>query len=73
MQPVRGSRQRRAQKLRIAFLARSLNYDSAKRQLATVTVRFHECGHEVAVGLFYGGGPMETEISAADCAGDEVL
>ena len=65
MQRIRAGPQRRLRKLKIAFLARSLNYGGAERQLATLTVGLHECGHEVTVVVFYGGGPIEAEIGAA--------
>lgn len=48
--------------MKILFLIRSLGRGGAERQLALLARCLRERGHGVAVTVFYGGGPFETEL-----------
>lgn len=45
--------------MKIAFLARSLEYGGSERQLVELASGLAVRGHEVQVGAFYPGGPLE--------------
>jgi glycosyltransferase involved in cell wall biosynthesis len=45
--------------MKIAFLARSLDYGGSERQLVELASGLTARGHEVRVGVFYPGGPLE--------------
>ena len=45
--------------MKIAFLARSLDYGGSERQLVDLASGLTARGHEVRVGVFYPGGPLE--------------
>ncbi|MEK6302023.1 MAG: glycosyltransferase [Acidobacteriota bacterium] len=49
--------------MKIALLTRSLNYGGAERQLVALAKGLHEQGHEVVVAVFYGGGPLQKELT----------
>ncbi|MGA9774279.1 MAG: glycosyltransferase [Blastocatellia bacterium] len=51
--------------MRITFLIRSLNYGGAERQLVALAKRLHKNGHQVAVAVFYAGGPLENDLTEA--------
>ena len=51
--------------LRVLFLARSLGLGGAERQLVVLAKALATRGHDVHVALFYAGGPLESELSAA--------
>src|SRR5262249_20275631 len=51
--------------LRVLFLARSLGLGGAERQLVVLAKALATRGHDVHVVLFYAGGPLESELSAA--------
>ncbi len=52
--------------MKVVFLARSLKHGGAERQLVTLAGGLRERGHAVLVLLFYGGGPLEQELHAAN-------
>ena len=54
--------------LRLVFLARSLNYGGAERQLATLAKALDAQDFAVSVVTFYEGGPVARELSAAGIA-----
>lgn len=49
----------------ILFLIRSLEAGGAERQLVTAARALHQCGHRVAVAVFYGGGRLQSGLSEA--------
>jgi glycosyltransferase involved in cell wall biosynthesis len=51
--------------MKILFLTRSLNCGGAERQLVLLARGLHQRGHEVAVALFYSGGPLEADLKEA--------
>jgi glycosyltransferase involved in cell wall biosynthesis len=51
--------------MRILFVARSLFYGGAERQLVELARGLQRHGHDVSVALFYGGQPLESELVAA--------
>src|SRR5215510_743162 len=51
--------------MKIVFLARSLDYGGAERQLVIIAKGLRERGHSVTVALFYSGGPLESELREA--------
>ena len=51
--------------VKILFLTRSLNYGGAERQLILLARGLHQRGHDVAVALFYSGGPLEADLREA--------
>jgi len=51
--------------MKLLFLARSLDFGGAERQLVTLASALKTEGVEVAVAVFYGGGPLQSELSAA--------
>lgn len=51
--------------MKILFLTRSLNIGGAERQLVLLARGLHQCGHEVAVAVFYPGGPLEADLKKA--------
>ncbi|HHM06440.1 MAG TPA: glycosyltransferase [Gammaproteobacteria bacterium] len=48
--------------MNIVFLARSLDYGGAERQLVALAGGLHAKGHRVTVLLFYPGGPLAAEL-----------
>ena len=48
--------------MKILFLIRSLNCGGAERQLTLLSKGLRERGHEVVIGIFYSGGPLEKEL-----------
>ena len=54
--------------LRLVFLARSLNYGGAERQLATLAKALDARDFAVSVVTFYAGGPVARELGAAGVA-----
>jgi len=48
--------------MKIFFLIRSLDYGGAERQLVLISKGLRERGHDVVVGIFYSGGPLEEEL-----------
>ncbi len=51
--------------MKIVFLARSLDYGGAERQLVALAQGLHENKHDVAIVAFYADGPLQTELRAA--------
>jgi glycosyltransferase involved in cell wall biosynthesis len=51
--------------MKIVFLLRSLNYGGAERQLVILAKGLLKRGHEIAVAVFYAGGPLERELREA--------
>jgi glycosyltransferase involved in cell wall biosynthesis len=51
---------------RVLFLVRSFGYGGAERQLVTLMLGLKQLGWPVSVACFYGGGPLETHLHAAD-------
>jgi glycosyltransferase involved in cell wall biosynthesis len=51
--------------LNILFLARSLHVGGAERQLVSLASGLHARGHQVAVAVFYTGGPLDADLTAA--------
>lgn len=52
--------------MRIFLLIRSLHHGGAERQLVTLARELCEHGHNVAVTVFYEGGPLEKELDKTD-------
>jgi glycosyltransferase involved in cell wall biosynthesis len=48
--------------MKILFLVRELNYGGAERQLVLLANELARRGHNVAIAVFYGGGPLENEV-----------
>lgn len=48
--------------MKIFFLARSLDFGGAERQLVSLAKGVAEKGHHVTVGVFYKGGALEKEL-----------
>lgn len=48
--------------MKILFLLRTLNRGGAERQLVLLARGLRQRGHEVAVAVFYPGGPLEAEL-----------
>ena len=57
-----GSKARGTERLTVFLLTRSLEIGGAQRQLVILARGLKECGHEVTVGVFYGGGSLATEL-----------
>lgn len=51
--------------MKIVFLIRSLTFGGAERQLIALAKGLHARGHDVHVGVFYAGGPLEADLHAA--------
>lgn len=51
-----------AKPLSVFLLARSLVLAGSERQLVTLAIGLHERGHNVRVGVFYAGGPLEDRL-----------
>jgi glycosyltransferase involved in cell wall biosynthesis len=51
--------------MKIVFLIRSLTYGGAERQLVALAGGLRQRGHDVRVGVFYAGGPLEADLRAA--------
>lgn len=49
----------------MTILARSLYYGGAERQLVALATGLRQRGHDVAVAVFYPGGPLATELEDA--------
>ncbi len=54
--------------MKIVFLARSLDYGGAERQLVTLAAGLRERGHEVSIAVFYSGGNLEARAWDAGVA-----
>jgi glycosyltransferase involved in cell wall biosynthesis len=52
--------------MKIVFLIRALDYGGAERQLVVLSKELRKRGHDVAVAIFYSGGPLEKELLEAD-------
>jgi glycosyltransferase involved in cell wall biosynthesis len=52
-------------RVKILFITRSLNCGGAERQLVLLARGLHQRGHDVAVALFYSGGPLEADLREA--------
>ena len=52
-------------RMKILFLTRSLNFGGSERQLVLLARGLHQRGHDVAVALFYSGGPLEADLREA--------
>lgn len=52
-------------RMKIVFLIRSLTFGGAERQLVALACGLRQRGHEVHVGVFYAGGPLEADLHAA--------
>ena len=48
--------------MKVVFLARSLGFGEAERQLVMLAKGLFERGHEVSVLVFYPGDPLESEL-----------
>lgn len=48
--------------MKILFLARSLDYGGAERQLVVLAKGLAARGHDVIVAVFYSGGPLEKDL-----------
>ncbi len=48
--------------MKILFLLRALNCGGAERQLVLLARGLRQRGHDVAVAVFYPGGPLEVEL-----------
>ncbi len=53
-------------RVRVAFLIRSLGRGGAERQLVTLASAMDRDAFEVVVYTFYGGGPLQADLEAAD-------
>lgn len=51
--------------MNIVFLIRTLTFGGAERQLVALARGLHQRGHRVRVVVFYAGGPLEPEVTAA--------
>lgn len=51
--------------MRILILARSMGIGGAERQIAILANGLKKRGHDVRVAVFYGGGPLESELHQA--------
>lgn len=51
--------------MNIVFLVRTLTYGGAERQLVALACGLKERGHNVRVMVFYPGGPLEADLTAA--------
>lgn len=51
--------------MKIALLIRCLELGGAERQLSLLAQGLMERGHQVSVLVFYGGGPLEADLSSA--------
>ncbi|HEY7034096.1 MAG TPA: glycosyltransferase [Thermomicrobiales bacterium] len=51
--------------MKIVLLIRSLTFGGAERQLIALAKGLHARGHDVHVGVFYAGGPLEEDLHAA--------
>jgi glycosyltransferase involved in cell wall biosynthesis len=51
--------------MKIVLLIRSLTFGGAERQLVALARELHRRGHDVRVGVFYAGGPLEADLHAA--------
>jgi glycosyltransferase involved in cell wall biosynthesis len=60
-----GVKRRSDRTLKVLFLIRSLNYGGAERQLVLLARGLSQRGHDVAVALFYSGGPLEKDLREA--------
>lgn len=60
-----GVKMRPDRALKVLFLIRSLSYGGAERQLVLLARGLSERGHDVAVALFYSGGPLEKDLREA--------
>ncbi|ALA60771.1 glycosyltransferase [Nitrospira moscoviensis] len=52
--------------MKILFLIRSLESGGAERQLVVLARGLRQRGHDVAVAVFYPGGPLEDELKEDD-------
>ena len=50
---------------KVVFLARSLDFGGAERQLVLLASRLHALGYRVQVAVFYGGGGLESDLGQA--------
>lgn len=53
-----------ARRMRILFVVRTLNRGGAERQLSQLALGLRRAGHEIAVAVFYAGGPFEHDLRA---------
>jgi glycosyltransferase involved in cell wall biosynthesis len=53
-----------AQLKKIIFLSRSMDYGGAERQIALLAIGLKEKGYATEIIVFYGGGPLEQELSS---------
>jgi glycosyltransferase involved in cell wall biosynthesis len=51
--------------MKIVFLIRAMTFGGAERQLVALARGLHARGHDVHVGVFYAGGPLEADLHAA--------
>lgn len=51
--------------MKVVFLTRTLPFGGAERQLVALAKGLRARGHEVAVAVFYAGGPLEHDLRAA--------
>jgi glycosyltransferase involved in cell wall biosynthesis len=49
---------------KIIFLSRSMDYGGAERQIALLAIGLKEKGYSTKIVVFYGGGPLEQELSS---------
>jgi glycosyltransferase involved in cell wall biosynthesis len=54
--------------MKLLFLIRSLHQGGAERQMVNLSKSLRIKGHDVSVGVFYSGGPMDNELMEADVA-----
>lgn len=50
---------------KLLFLARSLDFGGAERQLMTLARSLHQSGHDVRIAVFYGRGGLDAQTRAA--------
>lgn len=53
-------------RIKVAFLIRSLEYGGAERQLVTLVKGLDKERFEIAIFYFYGGGALESELQKSD-------
>jgi glycosyltransferase involved in cell wall biosynthesis len=51
--------------MKIVLLIRAMTFGGAERQLVVLARGLHARGHDVHVGIFYAGGPLEADLHAA--------
>lgn len=64
--PVDSSNEQANEKLRVTFLARSLDFGGAQRQLVTLAKAIDKTRFEISIVTFYGGHAFERELEGTN-------